>query len=91
MHLSANQVPCSLHCTENSKHFFPEMKQRSLVPNFYIHVSESDLYIPMIVLGRPTMVNVYKSLTDTLMWKLGDRTLQFWFGNNEAAQIHFLE
>ncbi len=33
------------HCTKNSKHIFPEMKLRSLVPNFYIHVSVSDLYI----------------------------------------------
>ncbi len=26
---------------------------------------------------------------DTWMWKLGDRRLQFCFGNNEAAQFHF--
>jgi hypothetical protein len=34
------------HCTETSKHIFPEMKLRGLVPNFYIHVY--DLYIPTI-------------------------------------------
>ncbi len=28
----------SPHCTENSKHKFPEMKLRGLVSNFYIHV-----------------------------------------------------
>ncbi len=38
-----------LHCTDNSKHIFPEMKLICLVPNFYIHVSVSDLYIPTIV------------------------------------------
>jgi hypothetical protein len=27
-----------MHCTENSKKMFPEMKLRGLVPNFYIHV-----------------------------------------------------
>jgi hypothetical protein len=37
-----------VHCTENLKHIFPEMKLRGLVPDFYVHVSVSDLYIPMI-------------------------------------------
>ncbi len=36
------------HCTENSKQIFPEMKLRGLVPNSYIHVTVSDLYIPRI-------------------------------------------
>ncbi len=35
-----------LHCSTNLKHIFPEMKLRGLVPSFYIHVSESNLYIP---------------------------------------------
>ncbi len=35
-----------MHCTENSKLIFPEMKMRCLVPSFYIHVYGSDLYIP---------------------------------------------
>ena len=35
----------TLHCTENSKQIFPEMNLRGLVPNYYIHVSESDLYM----------------------------------------------
>jgi hypothetical protein len=38
-------------------------------------------------IGRP----IYKWLTDTWMWKLGDRTLYFCFGNIEAVQFHFLE
>jgi hypothetical protein len=59
---------------------FPEMKLRDLVPNFHIHVSVSDLYIPTI--GTPTqyskiggpIVGMYKSLTAI---------------ENEAAQFHF--
>jgi hypothetical protein len=41
-----------LHCTENSKHIFPEMKLHGLAPNFnfHIHGSVSDLYIPVISL-----------------------------------------
>jgi hypothetical protein len=33
------------HCKENPIYVFPEMKLLSLVPNFPIHVSVSDLYI----------------------------------------------
>jgi hypothetical protein len=62
-----------MHYTENSKQIFPEIKLRGLVPNFYIHVSVSNLYIPTIgpqmqysKIGRP-IVAIYKSLTDTLM------------------------
>ncbi len=46
------------------------MKLRGLVPNFYIHVSVSDLYIPMIgprmhysKIGG-SIVRIYKSLKD---------------------------
>jgi hypothetical protein len=45
----------AVHCTENSKHIFPEMKLSGLVPNFYIHVSGSNLYIPNISL----ILNLY--------------------------------
>jgi len=38
----------TVHCSKNSKHTFPEMKLRGLVPNFYMHVSGSDLYIPTV-------------------------------------------
>jgi hypothetical protein len=49
----------SLRCkkrrnTENSKQIFPEKELWGLSPNFHIHVSESDLYIPMI--GAPTLM-----------------------------------
>ncbi len=43
-----------LHYTENSKQKFPEMKQRGLVPNSYIQVSLSDLYITTI--GLPILL-----------------------------------
>ncbi len=37
-----------LHCKENSINVLPEKKLRGLSPNFHIHVSVSDLYIPAI-------------------------------------------
>ncbi len=37
-----------LHCKEDTIEVFPEMKLRVHVPNFYINVSVSDLYIPTI-------------------------------------------
>jgi hypothetical protein len=36
------------HNTEKSKQIFPEKKLRGHGPKFYISVSMSDLYIPMI-------------------------------------------
>ncbi len=37
-----------LHRTENPSYVFLEMKLRGFIPNSYIHVSLSDLYIPRI-------------------------------------------
>ncbi len=34
------------HNTENSKQIFPEKELRGYSPNYYIHVSVSDLYFP---------------------------------------------
>ncbi len=60
-----------MHCNKNSKQIFLQMKMRGLVPNFYIHVSVSDLYSPVNGLqtqyrkiGGP-IVGIYKSLTET--------------------------
>ncbi len=39
---------CVLHCNENPIYVFPEKELRRLSPNFHIHVSVSDLYIPRI-------------------------------------------
>jgi hypothetical protein len=38
----------TMHCTENQTYVFTEKELRGLSPNSYIHVSVSDLYIPMI-------------------------------------------
>ena len=40
----------AIHCTANPRQIFPEIKLHSLVPNFHIHVSVSDLYILRISL-----------------------------------------
>jgi hypothetical protein len=37
-----------IHCTENSKHKFSEIKLLGLVPNFYSRVSARNLYFPTI-------------------------------------------
>jgi len=39
-----------LHCTENLIYLFPEMKLHGPIPNSYIHVSVSNLYILQIAL-----------------------------------------
>ncbi len=39
---------------ENSKQIFPEKEYRGLSPNFYIHVSVSELYIP--TMGLPFLL-----------------------------------
>ena len=57
--------------TKNSKQIFPEKELRGHSPNFRIHVSVSDLYIPMIHLPIllqeiwGPILGIYKSLTDT--------------------------
>jgi hypothetical protein len=32
------------HCKENQIYVFPQKKLRGRIPNFYIHISVSDLY-----------------------------------------------
>jgi hypothetical protein len=49
------------YCTKNSIYVFPEMKLCGLVPNSYILVSVSDLYIPRI--GLPIWLHQNR-LTD---------------------------
>jgi hypothetical protein len=51
---------CTLqrHNTENSKQAFPEKELCSLSPNFHIHASLSDLYIPTI--GLPILLQENK-------------------------------
>jgi hypothetical protein len=61
---------------------------RGLSPNFHMHVSANDFYIPRIGphiscsrIGR-SIVRIYKSLTDTWMWKLGLFPRKSISGNN---------
>jgi hypothetical protein len=42
------------HCKENLNYVVPEKKLLGLNPNFHIHVSVSDLYIPTI--GPPIYI-----------------------------------
>ncbi len=56
---------------KNSKQIFPEMEYRALSPNFHIHVSVSELYVPTKELPFlleeicGPILGIYKSLTDT--------------------------
>jgi hypothetical protein len=73
----SNRWPVALqrHNTENSKQIFPGKKLRGLSPNFHIHVSVSDLYIPTI--GLPVLLqenlwtdpgNIYVNHSQTHEW-----------------------
>jgi hypothetical protein len=55
--LEGTELNTVLHCKDNnknSKQIFPEKELCGLSPNFYIHVSVSDLYIPTI--GLPILL-----------------------------------
>ncbi len=59
-----------VHCNENPTNVFPEKELRGLSPNFHIHVSVIDLYIPRIgshifLQQNRQIMGIYKSLTDT--------------------------
>jgi hypothetical protein len=84
------------HCSENRIYVFLEKELRRLSPNSYILVPVCGFYIsrigPHTVFGCSKLIlKIYKSLTDIWVWELGDRKLQFCFGNKEAAQFHFWE
>jgi hypothetical protein len=75
--VSATHNEHRLHCKENPIYVFLFWELRGLSPNFHINVSVSDLHIPRVGphiscsrIGR-WIVGIYKSLTDTCMWKLG--------------------
>jgi hypothetical protein len=52
--LQVTDMSLQRHNTENLKQVFPEKELRGLNPNFHIHVSVSDLYIPTI--GLPILL-----------------------------------
>ncbi len=66
-----------LHWNKNPIYAFLFWELRRLSPNIHIHVSVSNLYVPRIGphiscsrIARLIM-GIYKSLTDTWMWKFG--------------------
>ncbi len=64
---------------ENLKQIFPEKEYRGLSPNFHIHVSVSELYIPTMALPFlleeicGPILGKYKSLTNTWMLKFPEK------------------
>ncbi len=70
-HTVSNSTTLQRTNTKNSKQIFPEKELRGHSPNFHIHVSVSDLYIPMIDLAIllqeyvcGPILGIYKLLTD---------------------------
>ncbi len=43
-----HDISTTVYCNENPIYVFPEKKLRGLSPNFHIHVSVNDLYVPRI-------------------------------------------
>ncbi len=70
---------CEVHWKDKMPKIFPEKEYRGLSHNFHIHVSVNELYIPTMCLPFlleeicGPILGIYKSLTDTWMWKLGLR------------------
>ncbi len=76
-----------LHCNGNSVYISLFWELRGLSPNFHIHMSVNDLYIPRIgphissSRNGSSVVGIYNSLTETWMWKLGLRPRYSFSGN----------
>ncbi len=80
-----------VHCNENTIYVFLFWEVHRLSSNFNIHVSVIDLYIPRIgphiFLQQNRQIdggNIYESLTDICMWKLG-----LWPRNSFSGNICF--
>ncbi len=83
----ARDPRCGYTATALPFYIFLFWELRVLSPNFHIHVSVNNLYSPRIGphisssrKGRPSL-EIYNSLTDTWMWKLGLRPQYSFTGN----------
>ncbi len=79
VHTSWQSSSWTAHCNKNPIYVFPEKELPCLSTNFHIHVSVSvysqDRSVHIFSYsrkGRP-IVGIYKSLTDTWIWKSGLR------------------
>jgi hypothetical protein len=86
-----NSYCCGMaYALQQKIYIFLFWELRGLSPNFHIHVSVSDLYIPtfgppiFLQQNRQTDQRIYKSPTDTWMWKLG-----LWPRNSSPGNICF--
>ncbi len=76
------------HCNENPIYVLPEKELRCFNPNFHTHMSISNFYIsrisPHIFLRQKRQTDrgntVYKSLTDTWMYKIATDASHSFFG-----------
>ncbi len=73
------------HRKENPIYVFPKKKLRGLSPNFHIHVSVSDLYIPPI--GPPIFLQQNRQ-TDLWAYIIAHRNINVGTGK-EATQFKF--
>jgi len=78
-----------VHCKEDPIYVFPQIKLRGIVPNFHIHVSVSDLYIPTISPPPPIFCSKIGGPIVGI-YKIAHRYINVDFGN-ETVQLHFWE